>query len=385
VHSEFDVLVVGAGPAGSIAALRLARSGVSVRVIDRAAFPRDKLCGDTLNPGCVATLGRVDRSTADRVRTFGLTTTGITLTGPGGTAMSVAYEGGLTGAALMRRELDRWLLESAVGAGAQFDSGVLAQAPIVGDTRRVTGVTVQSGAHRFALRARVVIAADGRASRLGSALRLSRFSRTPRRWAFGAYFTDVDGCTAHGEMHIRSNGYVGIAPLPGGLVNVCVVRARSHIAARQSPDQIIGSAIGADRSLAWRFARARRVSPVAVLGPLGVDCEDVGCAGLLLAGDAAGFIDPMTGDGLRFAIQGGDLAARAALGELQTGIPAYRQLRSWRRQEFGGKWRLNRALRTLVGSRRGLSVAELATRAWHAPVEHLVAVAGDLALARRSA
>jgi flavin-dependent dehydrogenase len=93
----------------------------------------------------------------------------------------------------------------------------------------------------------------------------------------------------------------------------------------------------------------------------------------------------MTGDGLRFAIRGGQLAAEAALGELDSGLPAFENLGSWRSREFSGKWRINRALRALVGSRRALSCAALATRAWQAPVEHLVGVAGDVGIARRSA
>jgi len=125
------------------------------------------------------------------------------------------------------------------------------------------------------------------------------------------------------------------------------------------------------------------VSPVVSLGPLAVDADAAGRPGLLLAGDAAGFVDPMTGDGLRFAIRGGELAARAALAELDSGVPAFDQLRVWRTREFTGKWRINRVLRALVGSPSALSVAALATRAWPAPVEHLVGVAGDVELARQ--
>jgi flavin-dependent dehydrogenase len=103
---------------------------------------------------------------------------------------------------------------------------------------------------------------------------------------------------------------------------------------------------------------------------------------MLLAGDAAGFVDPMTGDGLRFAIRGGELAARAALVELESGVPAFEQLRAWRTHEFAGKWRINRTLRALVESPRGLRRAARAAQAWPAPVTHLIGVAGDIALVR---
>jgi flavin-dependent dehydrogenase len=248
---------------------------------------------------------------------------------------------------------------------------------------RVVGVQATCGRREYELLARLVIAADGRASRLGSALGLTRFARSPQRWAYGAYFADVKGLTTRGEMHIRTDGYVGIAPLPGGLANVCVVRARPNLPAGQSTGELISRTIAADPLLAARFDRARRATDIAVLGPLAVESKAAGCPGLLLAGDAAGFVDPMTGDGLRFAIHGGELAARAALVELESGAPAFDQLGVWRGRAFAGKWRINRVLRALVGSPPALSFAARATQAWRTPVEHLVSVAGDVELARR--
>jgi flavin-dependent dehydrogenase len=354
-----------------------------VRVVDRASFPRDKLCGDTLNPGCLAMLARLDSDLAVRIRTRSLAISGMTVTGPGGATVAADYPSGLTGASLTRRDLDQWLLESAVAAGVQFDSGVTVNAPsLVERPRRVVGVRAACGGREHEIRARVVIAADGRASRLGTALGLSRFAKSPQRWAYGAYFSHVDGQTRHGEMHIRTDGYVGVAPLPDGVANVCVVRSRAHLTPGQDADRVITCAVDADPGLAARFVRARRISDVTVLGPLGVDSSTPGCPGLLLAGDAAGFVDPMTGDGLRFAIRGGELAARAALAELESGAPAFEQLRAWRTHEFAGKWRINRTLRALVESPRALGWATRAAQAWPAPVTHLIGVAGDVALAR---
>src|SRR5258707_4949071 len=99
-----DVLVVGAGPAGSVAALVLARAGVRVRLVDRARFPRDKLCGDTINPGTMTILDRLDGG--DAVRTRAPPITRMTLSGPGGATVTPDYPGGLQGLALARRELE---------------------------------------------------------------------------------------------------------------------------------------------------------------------------------------------------------------------------------------------------------------------------------------
>jgi flavin-dependent dehydrogenase len=394
-----DVIVVGAGPAGSVAALVLARAGARVRLVDRSDFPRDKLCGDTLNPGALAILDRLPVGAA--VRRRALTITGMNVTGPGSASVPADYPRGFTGAAIVRRDLDALLLEAALSAGAAFTARVHVRAPAFDTAGAVCGVVAADRE----LTAKIVIAADGRRSTLASALGLARVPASPRRWAFGGYFERVDDLTSRGEMHIRRDGYIGVAPLPGGLVNVCVVRDERcfRLKAEATSDrasafsrkmipvassfsrQIIVDAIASDPRLRDRFSRARQVGPVAALGPLAVDACASGCHGLLLAGDAGGFVDPMTGDGLRFALRGGELAAAAALDELASGVPAFRELHAARAREFSGKWRLNRALRSLVASPRGVSIAASLASLWPAPVEYLVGIAGDVPVAARTA
>ena len=372
-----EVIVVGAGPAGSLAALILARAGVAVRVLDRARFPRDKLCGDTLNPGALAILDR--HQLGEAVRRRALSISGMTVTGPAGASVSADYPRGLRAAAITRRDLDLLLLEAAADAGARFDSGTAVVEPLVGEDSRVAGVRIAHSAGHDRLPARVVIVADGRGSRLASRLGCARFARAPRRWAFGAYFAGVDGLSSRGEMHIRADGYIGVAPVPGGRVNVCVVReARCGAAPRVDQETVIGDGLRSDPVLRERFRSAERISGVTVLGPLAMDASAAGAPGALLAGDAAGFVDPMTGDGLRFALRGAELAAAAALEELTTGVPAYRQLRDARAREFTSKWRVNRALRSLVGSPGAVGLAARLARSWPAPVEYLIGVAGDV-------
>jgi menaquinone-9 beta-reductase len=384
-----DVLVVGAGPAGSVAALVLARAGLTVRLIDRARFPRHKLCGDTLNPGALALLASLcapdSNDVYSNVLHRAVPIRGMTVTGPGRARVTADYPYGLRGAAITRQELDLFLLNAATRAGASFEPGTSAIAPLLADDgARVVGATVKTGGRRHGLRAGVVIAADGRGSRMASALQLSRLARKPQRWAYGAYFTDVEGMTLHGEMHLRADGYVGVAPLPDGITNVCVVRERRHLRAHDvAAAQIVSGALNSDPGLKDRFAVARQMSHVVALGPLAVDAPAAGYPGLLLAGDAAGFIDPMTGDGLRFALRGGVLAAEAAQAELSTGQPASARLAQTRAREFTSKLRLNRALRSLVGSPLALEMVSLLATIWARPVEHLIGVAGDVGLARR--
>ena len=363
-----------------MAALVLARAGVRVRLVDRARFPRDKLCGDTLNPGTLSILDRL--GIAGPVRQHALAITGMDVTGPRSTTVSADYPHGLTGAALTRRYLDVMLVEPATSAGAKCDSGIIVRAPLITtDSARVIGVRVAAIGDDHDVHARVVIAADGRHSKIAFGMGLTKYAPTPKRWAFGAYFVDVDGMSTHGEMHIRADGYIGIAPLPGG-VNVCVVRDLKNMFRAQRSQRGSRCCVGGNgRSmLRDRFVRARQVSDVTSLGPLAVDAVTAGYPGLLLAGDAAGFIDPMTGDGLRFALRGGELAAEAALRELSSGSPACDSLWAARAREFGSKWRINRGLRTLVNSPRAVGAAARVAKQWSAPVRLPVRIAGDLNL-----
>src|SRR5262247_96515 len=102
-----DVLVVGAGPAGAVAATVLARAGARVCLVDRATFPRDKLCGDTVNPGTLAILRRL--GVAGEVEARGLRVDGMIVTGTRGARVVGRYPGGLYGRAILRRDLD-WIL-----------------------------------------------------------------------------------------------------------------------------------------------------------------------------------------------------------------------------------------------------------------------------------
>lgn len=378
-----DAIVVGGGPAGAVAATILARAGARVRLVDRATFPRDKLCGDTINPGTLAVLRRLNL--AGPIETRGLPIEGMLVTGAGGVAVEAPYPPGLLGKALVRRELDWALVQQAVAAGASLDTATIVRRVLVDEAHKptVNGVILRTNGAERAVRSRLVIAADGRRSTVAFGLRFARHPGWPRRWAVGAYFEGVRGLSTFGEMHVRNDHYVGVAPLPGGLANVCLVKpSNPGDDTLRDPEAALRRELARDRVLRDRFDGARLAAPPVVLGPLAVDVNDGAFDGLLLAGDAAGFIDPMTGDGLRVAVSGGELAARAALHALEHGwAGVHDRLALDRRREFGAKWRLNRALRALVASAAALKAGTLLASVAPSLLRAVARRAGDCAIA----
>jgi geranylgeranyl reductase family protein len=383
LNVPFDVLIVGAGPAGSVAATVLARKGVRVRIVDRAAFPRPKLCGDTLNPGTLAALRALEL--AAPIERAALRVDGMRLTGPGGVVVEGRYPDGLYGLALTRGALDWALLQQAIAVGAEFEPGTTVRRALIDSSAgsaSVHGVVARAGGRDHELRAPVIVAADGRRSALAFGLGLARHPARPRRWAVGAYYEQAGAPASFGEMHIRGGRYIGVAPVPGGLANVCLVKPSAAAdPALRHPASLLAAEIAGDPYLCDRFGAAAPVQPPVVLGPLAVDAAPVALPGLILAGDAAGFVDPMTGDGLRFAVRGGALAAGAALEALDRGwTGVHARLAAARRREFAPKWRFNRALRAVVASSTAVRAATAGARVIPVALQRLVVIAGDCSI-----
>lgn len=390
-----DVLIAGAGPAGAIAARQLAQSGARVLLVDRETFPRDKLCGDTLNPGAVRLLDSLGLSGGPLETAQPLA--GWRVTGPGA-SVDARYERGRVGVALTRRDLDMWLMQQAVAAGARFEQGLTVQDALteeVGGATVVRGLILRSASGTVTrMPAIVTIGADGRRSAVARSVGLGTHPQRPRRWAYGTYFSGAGGCEqvrtgasgceqvrtgALGEMHVRPGWYCGIAPMGDGRVNVCVVTDRREGA--DDPLALIGRYLASDVVLRERFADAECVAPVMVLGPLAVDVATPGVSGLLLSGDAAGFVDPITGDGVNLAMQGAVLVADEAQRVLQTGdwTGVVERLKSRRNDVLGPKLRFNRTLRVLTSSSVAVRLAGLAALAAPSVLRKIIVRAGDAA------
>jgi flavin-dependent dehydrogenase len=373
-----DVIVAGAGPAGSIAALVLARAGARVLIVDRDAPPRDRLCGDFLNPGAVALLDslRLDPRRHPGARAI----SGMRVSGPFGSVY--ADYGATHGVSLSRRALDAWLLDEAIRAGARFHAGDVVRRPLVDDTPdspRVRGVVLLDRSDRKETRlpANFVIAADGRRSTLAQQTGLRATGTRSRRWGFGGHVSGVQGMTDAGEVHARHGWCLGLTPLDADLASLWVsVPSRPP---GRSPHDVIRQAIARDRELHDRLSAVRFADIVRVAGPLPVEARLPGVPGMLLAGDAAGFVDPATGDGLSLAMQGGRLAALEAMRTLEDGqfVTAVGRLTDARRRAFGRRLQFDRWVRRCVTTAAAVDAASIGARMFPGPFRRALRYAAE--------
>lgn len=377
---DADIIVVGGGPAGSSTAALAARQGARVLLLDRARFPRPKACAEYMSPGVMDVLNRTGLASAVCAR-GPLPVPGMDIVSPSGARFRLRYRrGGKTATALTlpRIELDDALATQAVREGARLEEGIIVREPIYSGGA-VCGVRASTGGRPLSVRAPLVVIADGAHSTLRSAMGLSRPVRWPNRMGLVAHFTGTPALSGgFGQMHVATGGYCGLAPLPGGGINVgLVVRRRQG---GVSPVRMLDRWINDHPSVAAALDGCVRVSSVRGFSPVGARSRSDAGAGFLMVGDAVGFFDPFTGEGIYRALAGGEIAARAAVAALTHGqraadIAAYH---SSRRNAFACKERVTALVQAFVRFPLLLDYALPRLDARVAAGDLLASVLGDL-------
>ncbi|MFI0485023.1 geranylgeranyl reductase family protein [Actinomadura sp. 9N215] len=345
-----DVVVVGAGPAGSAVARHLARSGLDVLVLEKTSFPREKICGDGLTPRAVRELR----------------TLGIDLTGPGwfpnkgirligaGRRLELPWPDG-HGLTRTRAGLDELLARNAVAAGADLRENTKVTAPIQANGR-VTGVRTDGAEHK----ARLVIAADGASSRLGVALGLRPRRDRPIGIAGRRYFRSPRHDDDHLEcwLDLAPAGYGWVFGMGDGTCNVGVALLRG-----EHPDyHRLLSRWLAPLPPSWGFTEENATGPVrgAAL-PMGFSRQPHYLPGLLLVGDSGGMVNPSSGEGIAYALEAARIAADVITTAFSSAFPerVLRRYPSAIKHANGGPFTLGRAFSRAIDDPR---VMRLATR-----------------------
>ncbi len=343
VSARWDVIVVGAGPAGSATARLLAKAGARVLLLDRARFPREKPCSEYLSPESTRVLERLGTEVLDAVAAAApARLTGMKVVAPSGTGVVGRFD--TFSFALSRTTFDCILRDAAEAAGAEVREGVKAE-ELIYEGGAVGGVVARATGNgkRETLRARVVVGADGLRSVV--ARRLGKVIRTaPYRVAFTAHVADACDVDDLGEMHVGRPGYVGLGPIGAGVTTVALVLPLAE--ARRG--ERFFDELNRFPGVAGRFDPRRIVRRVLATGPFARWSRRPAANGALLVGDAADFFDPFTGQGIYSALRGAELAAAAIVDTLATGASLQRYARA-RRREFAGKWLLERLIGVAVG------------------------------------
>lgn len=386
--AHVQVLVVGGGPAGSSAAWHCAQAGLDVCLVDRARFPRAKPCAEYVSPEGSRILHAM--GALDTLEVQAAQLDGMVVHAPSGDRIHgefVARHGfrGFRdrGLGIRREILDSVLLERAHAAGVRVIEQAKVEQLVQDANGTVTGAIIRTESGAQTVHASLVIGADGLRSVVSRRLGLARQSRWTRRVALVAHYRDVADMGALGEMHVTRHGYVGLARVSDGLVNVALVVPQRYAGTmRDGRNAFLENWLRAQPSLSPRFAKATRVTPVRATGPFASRAKRPWAPGALLTGDAADFFDPFTGEGIYSALRGGELLAEFAQGAVRaTSAEGHvRSLRAYehaRKRVFGGKWRVEQLIGLAVGMPPLLNYAARVLSKDRDLADLLIGVTGD--------
>ena len=393
--AQFPVIVVGAGPAGSVLAGLLAKRGIETLLLDKAVFPREKICGDYLSPGTVRLLDQLDL--LDLVRSAGAQRlSGMTVTSPDGTTFTAEFPSITTtdgnrpfALSLPRAILDSLLLNWARDLGAKGVEG-LRVTDLIWENGHVCGITGIGPMGQETYRGQVVVGADGRDSVVARRLGLHQPHPTLRRMALVAYY-ELGGARHavpllrdHGLISVGDRSYCILNRIGERLINASIVVDQGIVQDWKGQlDALFDGTLHAFPHALSALRDTQRRGPVRCLGPLAFRASRSVSAGVLLIGDAAGFYDPFTGEGVGHALYSARLAAHAiasAFAEGDGGLTETRLEQFDRRQRkvLNNRQRLGAALQAIIRRPRAANAAARFLSRRQPLADLLLSIIGDL-------
>jgi len=341
------VVIAGGGPAGSATALALVRAGIDVTIVERAEFPRRKVCGEYLNSGAVAALD--DLGLGEKVRAIAQPLRGIRLVPPRAASLELPFP--RTALACARADLDAMLLEAARDAGARVVHARVEEVAFEND--RAVGLIVRDeSGERRTLQAQTIVGADGSGSLVAKKLGLTQATRGTRRFAVGGHYSGFGDLDGYVEMYVGTGAYFAINPLDAARANVMVV-VPDHALAQWSSDVDEGvRGKAADLGRGHRsFADTALIGSRVSVGPLAHRVRAPSAPGALLVGDAAGFLNPFTGQGVFLALSGAARASAAivrAFERRDEEDAAFASYADWRTGDFRARKRLSQLVNLMI-------------------------------------
>jgi len=373
-----DVIVVGAGPAGSATAYHLARAGLDVLLLEKTAFPREKVCGDGLTPRATKQLLAMGIDVSEEAGW--LRNKGLRILG-GGQRLELPWPelASYPDYGLVRRrdDFDEQLARQAQKAGARLYERCNVGEPILHErTGRITGVHAKLGEDKTptTFHAPLVVAADGNSTRLSLKMGLHRREDRPMGVAVRTYFTsprhDDDYLESWLELWDRRGaqerllpGYGWIFGMGDGTSNVGLGVLNTSAAFKDLDWREILKAWCASMPEEWGYTPGNMTGPIrgAAL-PMAFNRQPHYTRGLLLVGDAGGLVNPFNGEGIAYAMESGQIAAEVITQALGRATPAQRELALRHypkvlKDTYGGYYTLGRAFVKLIGNPKVMKLA----------------------------
>ncbi|MFC3576897.1 geranylgeranyl reductase family protein [Streptomyces yaanensis] len=373
-----DVIVVGAGPAGSTTAYHLARAGLDVLLLEKTAFPREKVCGDGLTPRAVKQLVAMGIDISEEAGW--LRNKGLRIIG-GGSRLQLDWPDLASfpdyGLVRKRDDFDEQLARQAQKAGARLYERCNVGAPIIDDrTGRITGVHAKLGEEKreVTFHAPLVVAADGNSTRLSLAMGLHRREDRPMGVAVRTYFTsprhEDDYLESWLELWDRRGGQERLLPGYGwifgmgdGTSNVGLGVLNTSASFKELDWREVLKAWCASMPEDWGYTPENMTGPIrgAAL-PMAFNRQPHYTKGLLLVGDAGGLVNPFNGEGIAYAMESGQIAADVIVQAVARATPAQRELALHSypkilKDTYGGYYTLGRAFVKLIGNPKVMKIA----------------------------
>jgi len=370
--TEADVIVVGAGPAGSATAYHLAQAGLDVLLLEKTTFPREKVCGDGLTPRATKQLIKmgVDLDAPGWIRNKGLRIIG------GGVRLELPWPDLASypdyGLVRTRMDFDEILVQRAIAVGAKLRMNTSVTEPIVDDTGRITGVIAKTPDGEARFTAPLVVAADGNSTRLSLAMGLRKRDDRPMGVAVRRYYTSP----RHDDDYLESwlelwdgerllPGYGWVFGVGDGTSNVGLGLLNTSEAFKNVDYRGLLKSWLAGMPEEWGYVEENATGPVrgAAL-PMGFNRTPHYTRGLLLVGDAGGMINPFNGEGIAYAMESAEMAAEIIVQALGRPTAAQREraLHDYPRvlkESYGGYYTIGRIFVKAIGDPR---VMKFATR-----------------------